>query len=770
MNKLLVILLLLFVLNSHSQVHIDLEGTLVSDGDWMDSPTLQAYNNTGAKWQVLGWRFYTPDIPWEDLTGQDKYDSLHNKPFASVTPVTEGYFHEGRYARPDQYLFPPKGSSPFAEAVLFFNGKQWDAGMDGTPFDKSVQIKLHERGTPPLPPTGHEPIPANQIDSYVSGVSSYYDTEHRYLDTLGIKGGDYSGGFYDIFGDETQMIIPVTGDTFVLSNSKVHFDPAAAGGPIYFMSLAMMQEYFSEDYQFQMAIGFKETMASLMTEMGDHAYDSKKMNTEGAFGPFEVEASTYVTQAMFYPALYPKYQKELAEAQSVVGFANAVFGNMDGDIDFTSEYAGPYTDEGTPLNSPQIIGCMLGSYGTLQRIYDIIGNAPRLCFKEMLDQGKDRRIAVAALGVMYNRGITAPDTGTGYTVDSAFDVDVYRNYLDDPNANEYLPVGNSDYRKHILHNIHIITSWNEEINADKTIPIYDEYITLDDLKKFFYGEGGSAASQGKGGLLNHFEIDRNAFNSDLESVFNTLSAHWNQSPAAISYRYDWLTVLRSVKQYFYFRRALRPTYDEAARWIANRSIPEGDCGCDSIPVDVTAPYETLDGIKTGNDQIIQFSAIDESSGVKEIIWTTDRDWLVWENGDHVAGTIYDGTWKAVIPGDQASIGDTVWVGLIDKAGNATIRELEIKDLGAVGNSSLNKLTLNRNLKVNIKGNKIIVNNIKSKYISFSLFDLRGRAVYKNVVGNKDGKILLEIPNLTRGTYVLKVKSDMTVKLMPFMKL
>lgn len=744
----------LFTAASVAQVSVDLTGDLVSAGSWMAGPSLNTYNNTESKWQVIGWRFTTPSLKWEKLTGQDATDK-YGIPLAKVVETPDGFLHEGRFARPDQYLMAPNGTSPITGAKLDYAGGTFAAGLDGTPSNRSVQIKLHERGTPPLPSAGHAPVPVSSLESYISSNSTYYNADYRYKDTLGIRGGTWSGGFFDTYGDETQAILPMTGDTFTLSMTPVVFEPSITGGPIYWMALSAMQEYLAEDYQFQMAIGFKETMAALASNAPKNPYvDGNKWdNSDNAFGPFEVEKYTYVSQAMYYPNLYPKYRKYLAEAGSEGQFAMAAFGSSEGVLTFTSEYCGPI--KGTALNSPYVIGCMMGSYGTFQRIYDILSNAQRICLKEMLEKGQDRRIAVAALAVMYNRGITAPDAGTGITVDSAFDVSVYKNYLNDPNANEKLPIGNSDYRHHILDNCHMITNWTDKAIADKSIPIFDVNITLDDIKSFFFGEGGDVSKQGGGGWCNHYEVDRAALWAELQASYAILAKHWGGDH--ISYRYDWITLMRTVKHHFPLVRSQRPTSTESAIWMSTRDLKEGDCGCDDKIVDETAPSTKVLAIKTGSTSIVQMGGIDSVAGVKRLIWSADRSWDLWHDGIFNTGTVQNGAWIAEIPSAQASAGDTVWVGLVDSAGNADIREVVLKDFGQVGTEkSISPVV--QGVSISMQGNALVLNGVVPGSVSLKLCDLRGRELVSLQSESVAGTAQFALPDVARGSYLLSIKT------------
>src|SRR6185503_16777406 len=69
--------------------------------------------------------------------------------------------------------------------------------------------------------------------------------------------------------------------------------------------------------------------------------------------------------------------------------------------------------------------------------------------------------------------------------------------------------------------------------------------------------------------------------------FTALSAHWGGS--TISYRYDWLTLLRVAKQYLDTSAPI-PVSTEFSNWVANRSTNATACG---TTIDKTFPTLTV---------------------------------------------------------------------------------------------------------------------------------------------------------------------------------
>ncbi len=718
--------------------------TIPEEGGGMNGPVATPHNTTGLKWEVMGWRFYS-DLAWTKLTGDQDGKS-------SVTETPNGFLHEATFTRPDLYLLPPKGNDAMG---MSYNWEQFAQGGNGNPHSASTLVKLYDKGVMPLPLDTMLAIEPSAVTSYVNSFSTYYDTEYRYLDTLGMRGGSHSGGFYDTWNGETQIQMAIPADTFDLSSTPVWLAPETSDGPMYWMSLAMLQEYFSGDMQFQMTIGFKETMAGLASVTDPIPYHSKNVNNDGAFGPFEVESFTYVTGSMYYPQFFPKYTEALSDAASEFNFGEEAINVKE----FTSEYCGPLS--GTFLKDATIIGCMMGSHHTFRRIFDLLANDRRMCFKEFLEEGVDGYFIRATLGVMYNRGITAPGVNTfGNTslVDSVLDISKYKEYLDDPDANEYIPMGNSEYRHHLLENFLRLEEYSKMAVADKSVPIYDEWITEDDLKRFFFGDGGSVATQGAGGLGAHFTIkDRQKMWDDLIEGFNTLSANWNESEKVISYRYDWLTLLRVVKNHFPVVYKPRPAFGEAANWMDKRDLNEGDVGCDGSIIDKTFPHATLTGASTNNDEFIAQFNFTDNQAVKELIWTKESKWNTWSQGTQKSGDQFAGIWELRIPSSEINTNDTLWVGVVDSSGNAEIKTVIVQEFGEVAiEKPVSKITAG--MTISFAGEQVTLDRITDGEVSIKLYDLRGRELYNFTTKANFGVARFTLPSIAKGSYVMSIES------------
>src|SRR6185295_11455911 len=108
-------------------------------------------------------------------------------------------------------------------------------------------------------------------------------------------------------------------------------------------------------------------------------------------------------------------------------------------------------------------------------------------------------------------------------------------------------------------------------------PIYDSNITLTDLQHFFFGDTGTPPTVAGGGLLMHFNLttaQKNSLWTDVQCAFNALAPHWGGGH--ISYRYDFLTILRVAKQYLDLAMPI-PTSGEFTNWVAAHSTSASAC-------------------------------------------------------------------------------------------------------------------------------------------------------------------------------------------------
>lgn len=642
-----------------ADVRVEFPGTFVGTGDWLQGPTPRIYNTTTSRVDLVGWRFMTRDFGWSKLIG---FSTCYAK---NVDLGGGNILHEGRLGDSAAYMIrsiPYTGETPVTQN-LSYNGENVPKGADATPKQAYVLLKTSSRGVPDHPPT-EVFLSVAQLDSVIK-TANYYTTGYRRKDSLGTGGGRFSGGFVDTWRGETQALLAVPKNTFTVNGSPgANLDLAATNGPIYWMSLAMVQEYLSVDMQWLMAIGCKETFAGVSGPNIKYIGD----NSDGAYGCFEIESPTLLSRAIAYPPFFPDYAVKLASL-SMADFEKNVITSPN----FAAEYLGAGF---TQINSAHIVNCALMSSLVFYYIYDLLSFAEDLCWKELLDSCVDHYVGIGAMAPMYNRGIYD-------TVEKPLLIDNYKSLLNDPNASDKFKAGNSNYRKDVMKYVQEFVNASFQSVTDPTVVLMDTYITYDDVQKFFFGDGGSATAQGKGGLLKHFVVDRPKLAGDLQSAFTKLAAHWNQNPAAISFRYDWITLLRAVKGYFDFSRP-KPMDEESAKWISVRSRLAAVKGCDGLPSDREFPFLEIANVTNENNNVVITAKTRDNRSVKELASATGYDWKTWKTGTFVSGSAAEKTYTITIPksalcapGLQTQY---FWVSVTDSAGNTVVKKYDINNI------------------------------------------------------------------------------------------
>jgi hypothetical protein len=382
-------------------------------------------------------------------------------------------------------------------------------------------------------PEDETPITLTQLSNLIL-TPEFYDANHRYIDNLGTRGGIHSGGFLDTWLGETQIMFPynnlpitvnLTNTEFVSDNSNY----------MYWMTMAMGQEYMNVDMQFMMGFGAKETFSG--TPFAGPPFNT---NLEGAYGPFEVELYTGLDRAISYPSFFPEYQTQLEAALD--GTTSGI-----NPLDLMNDYIGINP---TMLDESPVVNAYMFSLINFFSIYNFYSYAEDLCWSKIIEAPADPYYGLGALAVAYNLGMFATDP-VAITMNK-FNFAATR---DDPNARNLLPEGNSSYRIHITEVAEAIVQRAEDANADLSIPLWDYQIDWSTIERFFLGEGGTVNAQGAGGLLKHFEMNdlvvRQDIMTTLQAAFNILKGQAPSSTSTtISYRYDWLSLLRTVKQHF----------------------------------------------------------------------------------------------------------------------------------------------------------------------------------------------------------------------------
>jgi hypothetical protein len=596
---------------------------------------MRAYNTTSLVYQLAGFRFFTPGHQWPGID-------------VTITTNPQGgqMFHEARVKLSEKMELVPNGVN-VSQSYYFM----WDIqnlANDGTMTGEYVLLKTGSQGIP-IDPQDEDPITVDQIDSLIL-LPNFYNPDYRYLDSLGTHGGTYSGGLLDTYWGETQIQMAIPKTNFSVNQTSINLDPSETGGPLYWMGLAMGQEYFNIDKQLLIATGFKES------GIAANGLPYISQNAGGVYGAFHVENWTLLARAIAWPHFYPDDQTELVASPNATVFANLYkpVGT------FCGEYMGATV---TPENSGFIVNSVVISGLNYWYLYYLLGYSEDYCWKETLEFCIDPYIGVAALIPLYNLGMNSGS-------EAPLHVNNYQTLLNDPLARNQFAPGNSNYRDDIIRGIEALVGASQQALTDPSVVLWDDFITLDDIKTFFFGQGGTVTSQGQGGLLKQFDIDRQAMWNDVQAAFNKLAPHWNQTPAAISWRYDFLTLLRVVKGMFDVMRP-RPADDESRVWIDNRSLV-GGC---SIENDNAYPFINFGtGVMNGNDYELDVNVTDNLD-VGEVQWTTDYDWGWFLPANYLNGGATNKNFKVIVA--NATLGADLWVWATDSSGNTIVKKTRV---------------------------------------------------------------------------------------------
>ncbi len=381
-------------------------------------------------------------------------------------------------------------------------------------------------------PEDEAPITLQQLSDLIN-TPDFYNPNYRYLDDLGSRGGKYSNGFLDTWLGETQIMFPYNGLSVFFSNTNTMF-VGNDSNYLYWMSLAMGQEYLNVDMQWMMGVGAKETFSGT-------SEDPQTLNTEGAYGPFEVERFTGLDRGISYPEYFPKYQTQLENAADATELGS----------NFADEFMNNYIGiDKTILNEARTINGYFMSAINFFSIYNRYSYAKDVCWHKTIDNPADKFFGLGVMTVTYNLGF-----GGAESVKDHMTSDTYETTNTNPNAGDLLPPGNSNYRVNIREIVKVVLEQAQKASTDVSIPLWDYQIDWSIVERFFLGEGGTVNIQGKGGMFQHFHTNNTTIKQEvmttLQAAFDTLKGKAPSSTTTtISFRYDWITLLRTVKQYF----------------------------------------------------------------------------------------------------------------------------------------------------------------------------------------------------------------------------
>jgi hypothetical protein len=637
-------------------------------------------NSTLIPWRLGGVRFFDKHSYWTSASDGEVYGwtMVHT---TVAGRVQQDLFFES-YA---QSTAAPVGSKLVPGSSAVFN-RGINTETDTAFPDKYVLLHTGGPGVPDDPPDA-DALALTQLDSVVA-VQTTYDSSYRYgfYDSLGVNGGPYSGGFIDTWYDqrnakaETQVQFPVPGTNFSVNGISVNFLPS--GQDYYWMALALCQEYFHADMQWSAAQGAKETGIGT-------SFLVLPANQSGVYGFWQIDKTSGLDRALCYPRFFPKFSAQLSAAR------DAASSGINADTLLTYYTRG--TRGQTPFNSALMLNSCLISMIFQYENYDICAYSTDICWKNSLAIAADRSMGVSFMAVMYNLGAYM-QVGK---VAGILNPNSYQQTCSNANAWTLLGTGNFNYVPDILSIVQTEADASRQFEKNHAnLTLVDFQISRRELMDIYFGDSGTVDKQGNGGLLLHFyDPAAGTFAAVRQSIWNTLDSAFSMtkgrapsaSPATISFRYDFLPVVRTVKQFFPFIRQ-QPNGGDAASLIPINSGNYASCGDSSADEVYPSSATTLQAQANGDVSVID--TVRDSGSVKDVRWTLDNSWKTWNKGS-VMSTV-SATQKVfgfTLTKDQIAFwrdtvrdslsGHSLWIMASDSSGNSCIGKYQISNSASV---------------------------------------------------------------------------------------
>jgi hypothetical protein len=632
---------------------------------------LTVTNNTAAPVNLNGVRFYSPT----------------NKSFANMSDPMSGGVSTTSWDGKTWIIQLAKNSnggsqygSGQSKTAQHWSGNFTDKDMAGAhPLLKIGQCNQPNAACDP---------PALNVDQLRELLKDpkYYDASYRYLDTLGIKGGTNGGGLFDSFCGETQLQIAVPSKdmTAFVNGQAAHFDTTNTGkGPFLWMGLSANQEYFQLDFQWFIGKGRKETQLLVnMPYLG--------VNDGTGFTPFELEPPSFVDRMVAFKQFFP--HQSCVQTQS---YGDALAGACGmSQTALAAQYMGPaggpsHTDKPWIFNEVFMSGIYMFS------VYDMLAASTDLGFKQFIEnsyQGGDPKGPMCLMAAIYNRGPGRQDIIDQIKPQSLGGK--LELFMDDPNACDKMEGGFGNYTRQISDGIDMMANASRKAMTDGNWPLLERWISLQDLKAFYFGEGGDLSTpelKQNGGVLLHFKLDaeeKKKMWEELQEAFELQAAKWplQNGQKVISLRYDWLSNLRISKKYF--NRARESMGNEWLLGIIKNNSKSGTT-IDGNRVDANFPFAKYSGQILENGGFRVEVQTDENAqydrGVEKVEWTLDNQWRGFSNQgvtiDAASPTLQKRFWidldAATVQRIQAEGGGNLWIRVTDACGNAIVQSTEL---------------------------------------------------------------------------------------------
>ncbi|ERP31039.1 hypothetical protein [Chitinivibrio alkaliphilus] len=606
---------------------------------------LRVTNETGVSWQVDGFR-----ATWPNFTGRMERAYQGGEILQSVVNVDDGY-GEDRWT----ILISDHRGSGWNESML----KVMDPGA-------GVTLPLNIWDTPennwePVQPFqyliktgtfgndyGYIDHPGIRVDTLYRYLENpeYYNPDHYVPNWMGKRGGPYSGGFIDTWMTQDSLNpVPVTqlqinflpDDVYIRMNGyDTKYRPDMMGqwtpagkGPMYAMSLAMVQEYMNIDMQLMDAIGTHESMAALeiMKPDYDNTNPDSDYNSQGLFysnpntpeGPTGWNATQEIGTMHYIESSYdayavqsfPKFFPYTEEGERFTKYFMTPGSNTDG-----REYGFCGGNNATMANTG-LINSLYMWYG-----FNLFYNSTSFDYRTIAPLMADQEFAAKLFMASWNGGWGIGHEQLFYDFHEG-DRDAL---INDPDVFDRVP--NNGYVARVYQALPKLVEANEQsvLNPEgpQTAEVYDDHISKEMVAEFYFGmnvdeEGNSlgtsielaeAGELGKQGLLWHFRLSE----SQRVQIWNSLNTAFDkmkgQAPSTegteyISLRYDWITLMRVAKYYLNLDIPV-PVYSEFMSWIEKHS-----------------EYDRVEGVDV-RDTIYPTMIIDETS----VTFDSDRNFSI----------------------------------------------------------------------------------------------------------------------------------------------
>jgi len=447
-------------------------------------------------------------------------------------------------------------------------------------------------------------------------------------------------------------------------------------------------------------------------------YSNRASNHSQGMGPMHYEESTYKGQ-IFEP--YPKFFPwEDGKYQNSGKFINSPTG-------------------GSPLNHPAIVNAYLISTLNMWYTWQLVVAAIGEDALELMKTTPNRRLMGDMVNYAWNAGVNG---------------DMRQAFL--AGGREFLYLDQINYGINHLEDASRRSVLNGEGGDRK---VYDSPIDKNTFEEFFFGEGGSGTLGiiGTNGLLHHFNLDeskRKELWSDVSEAFDFLKG---KAPSTVgtdnvSFRYDYLAILRVAKSYLDLSIPV-PKTEIFKNWVTDDEEVNN-------PIDRIAPFltqqnkaegEVVDSTFHKEFTVSDIADMPDRAGIRGVSWTMSGNWTDWMDATDKGSGLFDIEAdkyyiNKTLPADEDSA--VAWVKVTDINDNELIdtfmvwrNEDEITDTDGPVITAAKKLaiegddqkdtlvlTINEEIKSSVESGdaKFILHNGDSRDITASTASLNGR--------------------------------------------